>query len=47
MLDTKKVIKYYMYHQQIGKAMRNHFMTMRVTKINTRKLKTKKLKILF
>ncbi len=42
MLDIKKVIKCSMYHQQIGKAMRNHFMTMRVTKINTRKLKNQK-----
>jgi hypothetical protein len=41
------VIKYSMYHQQIGKAVRNHFMTMRVIKISTRELKTKKLKIFF
>ncbi len=47
MLDTEKVINYSMYHQQIGKAMKNHFMTMRVTKINTRELKTKNLKIFF
>jgi hypothetical protein len=36
-----------MYHQQIGKAMRNHFMTVRVTKINTRELKTKKIEDFF
>ncbi len=47
MLDTEKVIKYYMYQQQIGKAMKNHFMTMKIININTRELKTKKLKIFF
>jgi hypothetical protein len=46
MLDIEKVIKYFMYHQQM-EAMKNYFMTTRVTKINIGELKTKILKIFF
>jgi hypothetical protein len=47
MWDTKMVINCFMYHQQIGKATRNPFMTSRWNVINIEKQNTKSLRIFF
>lgn len=47
MWDTKMVINRFMYHQQIGNATRNPFMTMKRIGINIGKQTTKSLRILF